>query len=295
MPCASVPGRAYPRRALSQSSFTARELPKERRNSLSVCCAPADDAPWGRTEVLPTHLVGRCTGTHQKVTTQEPQGQRKTRELTAFPSSSSSAASPAEPFPPLSTWSKPRARQSSGRGVLPRLQRGAAGSELEVAEPAGSTLEPACHGHGHGCIQQQGAGGLGLPLGCPCSGALVPGPWLGRKGSWALPVLLGLGHDHAVPEEEEVPLLLMARSLGHPHTFPQQRLPQQRLPRCPVRRALLLGSRVVPSGQMALGMSKAAAVGRGCAAVSPGGGEPTWTCSSRATGPSSQGRDKTAK
>ncbi|XP_061200855.1 uncharacterized protein LOC133207741 [Neopsephotus bourkii] len=266
-PCASVPGRAYPRRVLSQSSFTAWELPKERRNSLSACCAPAGDAPWGRTEVLPTPLVGRCTGTHQKVTMQEPQGQRKTRELTVFPSSSSSAASPAEPFLRLSTWSTPRARQSSGLRVLPRLQRGAAGSDLEVAEPAGSPLVPACHGHRRGCIQQQGAGGLGLLLGCPCSGALVPGPWFGRKGSWALPVLLCLGDDHAVLEEEEVPLHPLAVALGHPHMHPQQRLG-----RCLVRRALLLGVRVIPAGQMASSMSKAAALGCSCASASPSHG-----------------------
>lgn len=147
---AAVPGRAYPRRALTHSSFTARELSKERRNSLSARCAPAcgqrqvwgrpqgqDDVPWGRTEVLPTPLVGCSTKTHQKVTTQEPQGQRKTRELLVFPSFFFSAASPADPFPLLSTWSRPSARQSCGRRVLPRLQRGAAGSDLEVAEPAG--------------------------------------------------------------------------------------------------------------------------------------------------------------
>lgn len=214
--------------------------------------------------MLPTPLVGHCTETHQKVTTQEPQGQRKTRELVAFPSSSSSAASPAEPFLPVSTWSRPRARHSSGRGVLPRLQREAAGSDLEVAEPAGSPLAPACHGHGHGCIQHQGARGLGLLLGCPCSGALVPGPGLGRKGSWALPVLLGLGDDHTVLEEEEVPLLPLATALGNPHVLPEQRLGQ-----CLVRRALLVGARVIPAGQMALGMSKVAAAGPGCASVSP--------------------------
>ena len=243
---AAVPVGAYPRRALTQSSFTARELPKERRNSLSALCDPADDAPWGRAEVLPTPLVGCCTGTHQKVTTQEPQGQRKTRELVAFPSSSSSAASPAAPFPRLSTWSRPRARHSSGRGVLPRLQKRAAGSDLEVDEPTGSPLAPACHGHGHWCIQHQGAVGLGLLLGCPCSGALVPGPGLGRKGSWALPVLLGLGDDQGVSEEEEVPLLPLATALGHPHALPEQRLRQ-----CWIGLTLLVRTRVIPAEQTA--------------------------------------------
>ena len=236
---------------------------REEKQPECLLC-PADDAQWDKTEELPTHLVGHCTGTHQKVTTQEPQGQRKTRELVAFPFSSSSAASPAEPFPPLSTWSRLRARHSSGRGVLPRLQRRAAGSDLEVAEPPGSPLVPACHGHGHRCIRDQGAGRLGLLLGCPYSCALVPGPGLGRKGSWALPVLLGLGDDQGVSEEEEVPLLPLAMSLGNPHVLPEQRLVQ-----CLVRRALLVGARVIPAGQTALGMSKVAAAGPSCPSASP--------------------------
>ena len=139
-------------------------------------------APWGqaqrqdealsgaRTEALLSPAVGRGTETHRKVTTQEPQGQTRTRELVGLPSSSS-AASPAAPLPLLSTCSWPRARQSCGRGALPRLQRGAAGSDVEVAEAGGSPPAPACHGHGHGCIQQQGAGDPGLLLGCPCPGA----------------------------------------------------------------------------------------------------------------------------
>ena len=62
----------------------------------------------------------------------------RTSELVCLLPSSSSSASPAVPFPLLSTCSWSRARQSWGQRVLPRLQRGAAGSDLEVASLGGS-------------------------------------------------------------------------------------------------------------------------------------------------------------
>lgn len=111
-------------------------------------------------------------------------------------------------------------------------------------------------------------GAQGCPLGAP---APRPGPGLGRKGSWALPALLGLGDDEGVPEEEEVPLA-RPPALGHPHM-----LALQRLGCCSGRQALLPGLRVIPVEQTASGMmSKAAAAGPGCAGVSPshGGSSP---------------------
>ena len=191
-------------------------------------------APWGqaqrqdealsgaRTEALLSPAVGRGTETHRKVTMQEPQGQTRTRELVGLPSSSS-AASPAAPLPLLSTCSWPRARQSCGRGALPRLQRGAAGSDVEVAEAGGSPPAPACHGHGHGCIQQQGAGVPGAAPWLSLPWGPGPGPGLGRKGRWALRVLLGLGDDQGIAEEEEVPLPRRT-ALGHPHALMEQGL-----------------------------------------------------------------------
>lgn len=179
-PPAALPGRAYPRSALTQSSFSARELQKERRKSLSARCSPACGQSWGPARPCPAGTAteapalgggtaGRGPKTDRKVRMQEPQGQRRTRQLPCLPSSS--RASPASPFPLLSTCSWPRARRSRGRGALPRLQRGAAGSEREVAEPGGSPPASAGHGGSRGCTQQQGAGGLGLLPGCPCPGA----------------------------------------------------------------------------------------------------------------------------
>lgn len=155
-PRAARPGRAYPRSALTQSSFSAQQLQKERRKSLSARCSPAcgqrraptrpcpvgtatgaGRSPVGQDRGAAQPCRGPGTETHRKVTTQKPQGQTRTRDLVGSPSSSP-AASLAAPFLLVSTCSWPRARQSCGRGALPRLQSGAAGSELEVAEPGGS-------------------------------------------------------------------------------------------------------------------------------------------------------------
>ena len=165
-------------------------------------------APWGqaqrqdealsgaRTEALLSPAVGRGTETHRKVTTQEPQGQTRTRELVGLPSSSS-AASPAAPLPLLSTCSWPRARQSCGRGALPRLQRGAAGSDVEVAEAGGSPPAPACHGHGHGCIQQQGAGVPGAAPWLSLPWGQGQGQGLGGKAGGLCESYLGLAMTKA--------------------------------------------------------------------------------------------------
>jgi len=212
-------------------------------------------ARQGRTEPCGAGQRGPVPEAHRKVRRQEPQGQTRSRELVVLPSSSS-AASLAAPLPLLSTCSWARARRSCGRGARPRLQRGAAGSEREAAEPGGSPPAPACPGHGRGRLQQQGAGGLGLVLGCPYPGGE-------EQSSRGLRVLLGLGDDQGVAEEEEVPLP-GGTALGHPHA-----LAQPGLGRCRGRLALLPGLRVVTAEQRASGTGKAGAAGPGCAGASP--------------------------
>lgn len=54
----------------------------------------------------------------------------------------------------------------------------------------------------------------GGPLGVP---VLVPGPVLGRKGSWSLNALFGLQDSHGIP-------LPCQTALGHPHVLTEQRL-----------------------------------------------------------------------
>ena len=110
-----------------------------------------------------------------------------------------------------------------------------------------------------GACSSRVPGAWGCSLGVP---APVPGPGLGRRGSWGLRVLLGLGDAQGIPEEEEVPLP-RRRALSHAHA-----LAEQRLGRCRDGRALLHGVRVVPAEQMVSGVRKAAAAGPDCAGVS---------------------------
>ena len=118
------------------------------------------------------------------------------------------------------------------------------------------------------------------PWAPPAPGCRGPGaaPWAslprgrgrgqgqGEKGSRGLPLLLGLGDDQGVTEEEEVPLP-RPTALGHPHA-----LAEQRLWRRGDGRALLRGVGVVPAEQTAPGVRKAAAAGPGCAGASPSHG-----------------------
>ena len=86
--------------------------------------------------------------------------------------------------------------------------------------PVAPLYRPPVTGMAVGASSTRVPGAWGCSLGVP---GLVPGPGLGRKGSGALRVLLGLGDDQGVPGEEEVPFPRHT-ALGHPHALAQQRL-----------------------------------------------------------------------
>ena len=168
-------------------------------------------------------------------------------------SSSSSSSSPAASFPPLSTHSWSRARRSCGRTVVPpRLQRGEAGRELEVASLGSPRAEP-CPPPALGT--DTGASSTKVPG--PGAGARLSLPWAqGQgwgKGSWALGVLLQLGDDQLLLEEEKAPLAPLAAP-AQPHVRAQHRLG--------------IGESL-PAEQRAAGMRKATAAAPGPARLSP--------------------------
>lgn len=92
-------------------------------------------------------------------------------------------------------------------------------------------------------------------------GALVPGQGLWRKHSWGLLVLLGLGNEQGISEEEEVPLPCCA-ALGHSHA-----LMEQRLRWCGNGCSVLYGAGAIPAELSEQCMRKVAAAGLGCARV----------------------------
>ena len=96
--------------------------------------------------------------------------------------------------------------------------------------------------------------GAGARVSLPCSQGQARG-----KGSWAPRVLLQLGDDQFVLEEEKAPLAPLAAP-AQPHARAQHRLGV---------------AESLPAEQRALGMSNAAAAGPGGARVSPSrGGSP---------------------
>ena len=86
--------------------------------------------------------------------------------------------------------------------------------------PVAPLQRPPATGTAMGASSSRVPGTRGCSLAVP---ALGPGPGLGRKGSWALRVLLGLGDDQGIAEEEEVPLPRRT-ALGHPHMLMEQGL-----------------------------------------------------------------------
>ena len=155
--------------------------------------------------------VARGTTTHPKVAMQEPVGQLKMREEPSSalpPSSSSSSSSRAASFPPLSTHSWSRARRSCGRRLVPRLPRGEAGGELEVASlgsPRAEPSPPPALGTGRAAASTQvpgpGAGARGSRGWGQAGPALLPGPAMGERqlgsegltATWQRPVAPGGG------------------------------------------------------------------------------------------------------
>ena len=146
--------------------------------SLPACCLlpaqalHAGQRPFSRWRGRAWERLPPGRGTHGKVATQEPLGQTRRMEVLSSSPPSSSSSSPAASFPPLSTHSWSRARQSCGRRVVPRLQRGEAGGELEVASLGSSQAEP-CLPPAVGTdigASSTNVPGLGLVPGHPCHG-----------------------------------------------------------------------------------------------------------------------------
>jgi len=232
--------------------------------------------------------MGRGTVTHVKVATQELVGQMRMMEALSSslpPCSSCSSSSRAASLVPLSTQSWCRARRSSAQGGAPsaeRRGRPAAGGGL-VGFPVGRALCPSCPWHRHWCIEHQGGGVWG---GCQGVPAVVAGAGKG-KGSWALGLLLQLGDDQLLWEQEKASLTPLAAP-SQPHIHAQQRLGiAESLPAEQSRAESL------PAEQSrAVGMRKAAgAAGLGRSCVSGARGEPTWSHSSSWPGPSHPGQE----
>jgi len=67
-PKTKLPGQDYPRSLLSQRSFAAREVPKERRKKLSACCSPARGQKWAPAQPCP---MGMATEAGRRLLVQE--------------------------------------------------------------------------------------------------------------------------------------------------------------------------------------------------------------------------------
>jgi len=129
-------------------------------------------------------------------------------------------------------WGLPgrRGRQSRVPRTEPRQGRppGSVSSHQPRALPQGHTLAAASPGAPlyHAMGAEIGASSsrvpetLGCSLGVP---ALVQGPELGKKGSWDVWLLLELGNDQDILEEEEVPPACLV-ALGHQHIPTEHRL-----------------------------------------------------------------------
>ena len=164
--------------------------------------------------------------THSKVATQEPEGQARMMEApsSSLPSSLSASWCPSAgaSFPPLSTQSWCRARRSCGHRVVPHLQRGEAGRELEVVwwgSPWAEACPPPALGPGTGASSSKVSGrGAGAQLSL--------GWWRGQgwgKGSRAQRLFLQLGDGQFLREEEKAPLAPPAAP-AQPHVRAQHSL-----------------------------------------------------------------------
>ena len=108
------------------------------------------------------------------------------------------------------------------RGAAPSAEREERqGVTWRWPSPVAPLQRPPATGMAMGaCGGSRAPGAWGCCLGVP---ALGPGPGLGKQGSRGLRVLLGLGDDQGVAEEEEVPLPRRT-ALAQPHALAEQRL-----------------------------------------------------------------------